>query len=125
MEPSNDLAGVALSRGKVFLGMDGLEHQGHLAQLAGRHMAEDVAIEVHHAALPARLGKELGGTLDKAHAGVGDDQLDTLQAAPLEVAQEGAPAGSRRAGEGAWSGDCAPFHDLLVAKPLPLNVRRP
>jgi len=28
--------------------MDGLEHQGDLAQLAGRHVTEDVAIEMHH-----------------------------------------------------------------------------
>jgi hypothetical protein len=73
--------------------MDGLEHQGHLAQLAGRHVAEDVAVEVHHAALPARLGEVLGRALDQAHAGIGDDQLDAAQAAPLEMGQEGAPAG--------------------------------
>ena len=56
-------------------------------------MAEDVAVEMHHAALPAGLGKELGGTLDQAHAGIRDDELDTAQAAPLEMGQEGAPAG--------------------------------
>jgi hypothetical protein len=67
--------------------------QRHLAQLAGRHMAEDVAIEVHHAALPAGFGKELGGALDQAQASLRDDQLDALQAALLEMGQEGAPAG--------------------------------
>jgi hypothetical protein len=44
------------------------------------------------AALPAGFRKVLGGTLDQAHAGVGDDQLDAVQAALLEMAQEGAPA---------------------------------
>jgi hypothetical protein len=73
--------------------VDGLEHQRHLAQLAGGNVAEDVAIEVHHAALPAGLGKELGGTFDQAHAGIGDDQLDAAQAAFLEMAQKAAPAG--------------------------------
>lgn len=63
-------------RRKIFLGMDGLERQGDLAQLAAGHVAEDVAVNVNHAALPARVGEELGGTLDQAHAGVGNDQLD-------------------------------------------------
>jgi hypothetical protein len=48
---------------------------------------------MHHATLPASLREELGGALDQAHAGVGDDQLDTLQAALLEVAQKSAPTG--------------------------------
>jgi hypothetical protein len=74
VEPSDDLAGLALSSGQVFLGVDRLEHQRHLAQLAGGDMAEDVAVEMHHTALPAGFGKELGGTLDQAHAGIGDDQ---------------------------------------------------
>jgi hypothetical protein len=73
--------------------VDGLEHQRHLAQLAGGDMAEDVAVEVHHAALPARLGEVLRYALDHAHAGIGDDQLDTAQAATLEVGQEATPAG--------------------------------
>jgi|HubBroStandDraft_3_1064219.scaffolds.fasta_scaffold05224_2 hypothetical protein len=56
-------------------------------------MAEDVAVEVHHAALPAGLGEVLRRAFDQAHAGVGDDQLDAEQAAPLEMGQEAAPAG--------------------------------
>jgi hypothetical protein len=56
-----------------------LSIRGHLAQFAGRHVTEDVAVKMHHAALPARLGEVLGGTLHQAHAGIGHDQLDTLQ----------------------------------------------
>ena len=93
VEPGNDLCGFALGGWEILLGVNGLQHQRHLAQLAGRHMAEDVAIEVHHTALPARLGEELGGTLDQAHTGIGDDELDAAQPAPLEMGQEGAPAG--------------------------------
>jgi hypothetical protein len=48
---------------------------------------------VHHAALPARIGVELGSALDQAHAGIGHNQLDALQATLLEVAEEGAPTG--------------------------------
>ena len=73
--------------------MDRLEHQGSLAQLAGRHVAEDVAIEVNHAALPAHVGEELGSAMDQTHAGVGDDQFDTLQTVLREMTQEGAPTG--------------------------------
>ena len=46
VEPSDDLARLALSGGKVFLGIDGFEHQRHLTQLAGRQVAEHVALEV-------------------------------------------------------------------------------
>jgi uncharacterized protein YigA (DUF484 family) len=73
--------------------VDGLEHQRHLAQLAGGGVAEDVAIEVHHAALPTRCREVLCGPLDQAHAGVGHDQLDAAQSATLEMGQEAAPAG--------------------------------
>src|SRR4029077_9670546 len=93
VEPGNDLGGFALGGWEILLGVNGLQHQRHLAQLASRHMAEDVAIEVHHAALPARLGEVLRYALDQAHAGVGDDQLDAAQAAFLEMAQKAAPAG--------------------------------
>ena len=63
VEARNDLAGAGRRHG---VGMDGLEQQHHLAQLAGRHMAEDVAIEMHHAALPEGLGEEFCGALDQA-----------------------------------------------------------
>jgi hypothetical protein len=47
---------------------------------------------MHDAALPSRLGKELGGALGQPHAGVGDDQLDAMETAALEVLEERAPA---------------------------------
>src|SRR6516165_8649219 len=55
--------------------------------------AVHVAIEMHHAALPEGLGEEFCGALEQAHAGVGDDQLDAAQPTPLEMVQEGTPAG--------------------------------
>ena len=45
VEARNDLASLALGGVTVLLGMDGLEQQRHLAELAGRHMAEDVAVK--------------------------------------------------------------------------------
>jgi hypothetical protein len=56
-------------------------------------VAEDVAVKMNHAPLPAGLGEEMGGALDQADAGVGHDQLDAAQTAFLEVSEEGAPTG--------------------------------
>src|SRR4029077_20886722 len=50
--------------------MDGLEHMAHLADLGRRHVAEDVPIKMHHAALPSRLGQVLGRALHEAAAGI-------------------------------------------------------
>lgn len=50
------LVGLSLRRLDVLGGMDRLEHRRHLAHLAAGHHAEHVAVEVHHAALPAGLG---------------------------------------------------------------------
>jgi hypothetical protein len=51
-------------------------------------VAEDVAIEMHHAALVARLRQEIGDALDKASAGVGNDQLHAFEAAVDQMAQK-------------------------------------
>jgi hypothetical protein len=56
-------------------------------------MAEDVAVEMHHAALPARVGQIVGDAFDEATARVRDDQLHAAQAPVDQVAQEGRPAG--------------------------------
>jgi hypothetical protein len=62
------------------------------AHLLARHVAEDVAVPMNHAALPPGLGEVLGSTLDQAQAGIRDDELDARQAALLEVAEEARPA---------------------------------
>ena len=54
-------------------------------------MAEDVAIEMHRAALPVGLGEDFRGGLDQSAACVGNDQPHALQAAIFEVAQEPPP----------------------------------
>ena len=73
--------------------MDGFEHVGHLAHLGRRHVAEDVAVEMHDAALPAGLGIDLDQALHQPETGVRDDELDAREAAFLQVLQEGRPAG--------------------------------
>ena len=74
----------------TLLGMNGLEHVAHRANLGRRHVAENVAIEMHHAALVARLGQKIRDAFDKTSAGVGNDQLHTFKfkAAVDQMAQK-------------------------------------
>ena len=88
----DDVLGLASGRLAALLGVDRLQHESHLAQLRRRYMAEDVAVEMHRAVLPAGLGIELSRALHQALAGIGDDKLDARQPAGLEVLQEAAPA---------------------------------
>jgi hypothetical protein len=82
----------------ALLGMNGLEHAAHLANPGRRDLAEDVAIEMHHAALVAPLRQEIRDALDKASACVGNDQPHALEAAVDQMTQKCRPAGfcSRR-----------------------------
>ena len=50
-------------RRDVLAGMDRLKHRRDLPHLGRGHVAEDVAVPVHDAALPRGLGKELGSAL--------------------------------------------------------------
>ena len=84
----DDRAGLAIGRIAVLLGMDGLEHVAHLADLGGRHMAEDVPIKMNHAALPASVWQILCGAFHQTAAGIGDDELHAVEAAIDQVAQE-------------------------------------
>jgi hypothetical protein len=78
----------------ALLGVNGLEHVADLANPGRREVAEDVAIEMHHAALVARLPQEVRDALDKATpAGVGNDQLHALQAAVDQMTQKRRAAG--------------------------------
>lgn len=67
--------------------MNGLERLAHLANPGRRDVAEGVAIERYHAALVARLRQEIRDALDKAPAGVGNDQLYALEAAVEDGAE--------------------------------------
>src|SRR5271163_690023 len=74
------------ARVAVLVGMDRLEHMAHLADLAGRHMAEDVPIKMNHAALPPSVRQILRGTFHQTAAGIGDDELHAHEAAIDQVA---------------------------------------
>src|SRR5262249_31071233 len=88
----NHSDGLFARRHDVLAGMDRLEHGRDLPDFRRGHVAEDVAIPVHDAALPGRLGEELGRALAQPQAGVRDDQPDAGEAALLEVLEERAPA---------------------------------
>ena len=84
---------LLLGRVPALLGVDGLEHLGHLAHLGRGHVAENIAEEMHHAALPPCIGKVLSDALHQAPAGIRDDRPHTREAPVHQVAQEGRPAG--------------------------------
>lgn len=57
-------------RFSAFLGMDGCKRLRDYPALTLGDETEDVAVEMHHAALPLRLGIDLGGALHQATAGI-------------------------------------------------------
>ena len=61
--------------------------------VAGRHLGEHVAYEVHHAPLVSRLGKRGVDGGDQSRAPVADHEPDALQAAFDHAAKEPLPAG--------------------------------
>src|ERR1700722_20374468 len=90
---ANDRLGLVVGGLPALLSVNGLEHMAHLTDAGGRDVAKDVAVEVHHAALVARLRQEIRNALDKAPAGVGNDQLHAFEAA---IDQDGAETPTSR-----------------------------
>ena len=52
----DDSSGLLVGGRSALLRMNGFEHVAHVTDLCRRHMAEDIAVEMNHAALPAGLG---------------------------------------------------------------------
>ena len=77
----------------ALLSMNSLEHMADLPDLGRWHVAEDIAVEMNHAALPSRLGQVLRRAFRQAAAGIGNDQLHPFEATIDQVAQKGGPAG--------------------------------
>ena len=77
----DDRSRLPIGRVPALLGMDSLEHMAHLADLGRRHVAEDIPVEMHHAALPSRLWQVLSRALHQAAAGIRNDQLHVREAA--------------------------------------------
>ena len=84
--------------------MDCLEHGRRLRPLRFRNLGEDVAVEVHGAALVFGVGEDLGDRADHAGRLVAHEHAHAAQPAGLEPRQEVAPA-LRRLGEALGAAD--------------------
>ena len=87
--------GFRLLAGRLFalLGVDRLEHFCHNFDLRFRHNRENVAVEMHRAALIFGVREHLAHGLQHPHALVADDELYAVQAASAEPLEEIDPAG--------------------------------
>jgi hypothetical protein len=90
-------------------------------------VAEDVAVPVHDAALPGRLGEELGRALGEPQAGIRDNQPQAGEPALLEVLEERAPArfvllGALSDAEPALFEPIATSRDTLRTSPAQLRL---
>ena len=92
-ELGHDLEGFGAGGGTVLAGVDGFEHGGHRPDLGRGYQAPDIAVEVNGAALIGHLWVELAQALDQPKALVAGEQLDALESAFLEVAEEVLPGG--------------------------------
>ena len=87
--------GLRLLTGRLFalLGVDRLEHFCHNFDLGFGHNRENVAVEMHRAALVFGVREHLAHGLQHPHALVADDELHAVQAASTEPLEETDPAG--------------------------------
>ena len=87
--------GLRLLAGRflALLGVDRLEHFCHNFNLGFGHNRENIAVEMHRAALVFGVRKHLAHGLQHPHALVADDELHAVQAASAEPLEEADPAG--------------------------------
>ena len=87
--------GFRLLAGGLFalLGVDRLEHFCHNYDLGFGHNRENIAVEMHRAALIFGVWKHLAHSLQHPHALVADDELHAVQARSAEPLEEADPTG--------------------------------
>lgn len=87
--------GLRLLVGCLFalLGVDCLEHFCHNSDLGSGYNGENVAVEMHRAALVFGLGEHLAHGLQHPHALVADNELHAVQAASAEPLEKADPTG--------------------------------
>ena len=90
-----DSHGLCLLAGRFFalLGVDRLEHFCHNFCLGFGHNRENIAVEMHRAALVFGVREHLAHGLHHPHALVTDDEFYAVQAASAEPLKEADPAG--------------------------------
>ena len=86
---------LCLLAGRFFalLGVDRLEHFRHNFDLGFGHNRENVAVEMHRAALVFGVREHLAHGLQHPHALVADDELHAVQASTTQPLEEADPAG--------------------------------
>ena len=92
-EHPGDLIELGLDVLRVGLGEDGADDTGDDVLTGARHDRENVSHEVDSAALPGGALEDGADRLLQTGVGVGDDELDTVQTAGLERAEEARPEG--------------------------------
>ena len=87
--------GLRLLAGRLLtlLGVDRLEHFCHNFDLGFGHNRENVAVEMHRAALVFGVREHLAHGLQHPHALVADDELHAVQASTTQPLEEADPAG--------------------------------
>ena len=87
--------GLRLLAGRflALLGVDRLEHFCHNFDLGFGHNRENIAVEMHRAALVFGVREHLTHGLQHPHALVADDELHAIQAASAEPLEEADPTG--------------------------------
>src|ERR1039457_4667494 len=88
-----DEHGLSLGRGTILLGMDCLQHGGHVPHLGRRHGGPHVPVEMHGTALPESVGIELGQRGYEAKALIADEELHSSKTTLLHVPHEVNPGG--------------------------------
>ena len=73
--------------------MDRLEHFRYNFDLGFGHNGENIAVEMHRAALVSGVREHLAHGLQHPQALVADDKLHAVQTAPTEPLEEADPAG--------------------------------
>lgn len=87
-QPGNH--GLCLLVGRLFalLGVDRLEHFCHNFDLGFRHNRENIAVEMHRAALVFGVREHLAHGLQHPHALVVDDEIHAVQSASTQQLEE-------------------------------------
>ena len=89
----NDSLRLLVGRLFALLRVDRLEHFRYNFDLGFWYNRENVAVEMHRAALVFGIWEHLAHSLQHPHALVADDELYAVQAAPTEPLEEADPTG--------------------------------
>jgi len=94
LRQTRDEGGPVRTRFRAIVGLeDAFREGGDLSPMAARGMRQEIAHEMHRAALPGDPLERLAGGFDQARVMVGDHPPDPFQAAGLETLEAVTPGG--------------------------------